>query len=257
MTQYCLYSSFGPAKGDGGVSGSIEGRRPFLRIFGKQLCRVFSKQDRADLFVVGTATESEHRHQHPPGKNKVVECSREQSRPWQTPNEVVWRVIKDSWSRNTRSRSPCGQRQRDCQRRHPPWRMPSSVASLEFLLCHSSTAVTAEFPAEHDRDVWRCLAEIFASQNVGQLPRHCRSRLGVLESVVLWDFGMRPTGEVRRIVQRVFGHSIHKWPRTSSEECKVECPIVCPQSRIAQHISKTLGCSCQHGKHWQEGPTSN
>ena len=49
--------------------------------------------------------------------------------------------------------------------------------------------------------------------------------------------------------------AILKWPRTSSEECKEECPIVCPQSRIAQHISKTLECSCQHGKHWQEPAT--
>ena len=57
----------------------IEGGRAALRILGRHLCRVFSRQDRADLFVVGRATESEDRHQHPPRKDKVVVCSRVQA----------------------------------------------------------------------------------------------------------------------------------------------------------------------------------
>ena len=68
---------------------------------------------------------------------------------------------------------------------------------------------------------------------------------------------MRPTGEVGRIVWRWFGQGILRWRRTSSEECKVECPIVCPQSKIAQLILGALECSCQHGKHGRRGPTSN
>ena len=63
-------------------------------------------------------------------------------------------------------------------------------------------------------------------------------------------------GGALRIRDAAHGKGI-KWPRTSLEEYKEECPIVCPQSRIAQDISKTLECSCQHGKYWQEGSDSN
>ena len=42
--------------------------------------------------------------------------------------------------------------------------------------------------------------------------------------------GCGPLGKLGGL--EMFGQGIHRWPRTSSEEYKVECPIVCPQSRI-------------------------
>ena len=61
------------------VQAQLKRRGALCRIPGRHLCSVLSREDRTDIFGVGEVLEIQDGHQHPPGQDEVVECSRMQA----------------------------------------------------------------------------------------------------------------------------------------------------------------------------------
>ena len=116
--------------------------------------------------------------------------------------------------------------------------------------------LSAEFAADHDRNVWRCMAEIL---RVGHVERSSISSSSL--PLTLGGVGVGGALRIRdaahwgswRIVWRWCGQGILKWLRTSLEEYKEEFPTVCPQSRIARRWSAVANM----GSIGRRGLTSN
>ena len=202
------------------------------------------RQDRADLFVVGRATESEDSiHQ---GKTKLwnaAGCKPAMAdmltvaAKRRSPKVVVWRgdrglpkseqgmkvlgvpvghkeFIKAQLRMKTAEQLRLLERIPAVENVQAGWLLLSFCAATR-----SNCRTVFELTTKHDRNVWRCLAEILRVRDVEH---------GAIASSSL---------------PLTLGGCWSRW----SEGGVSDCP------RNAQPISKTLECSCQHGKHWQEG----